>query len=128
MLAAPFELGPVEEIVDISNERELVERFGKPNDNNFEYWFTAAQFLSYGGVLKTVRVTSSTTLKNSVDTGTAPLNQESSRLRNYLRGCKQITGVWAARTAGSKGNSIGIFVTDAGADQIAVIPATNWFW
>ena len=56
-IAAPFEQGPVEEIVDISSERELAERFGKPNDYNYEYWYTAAQFLSYGGVLKTIRVT-----------------------------------------------------------------------
>ena len=48
VLAAPFELGPVEEIIDISSERGLVERFGKPNDNNYEYWFTAAQYLAYG--------------------------------------------------------------------------------
>ena len=72
VVAAPFELGPVEEIVEISNERGLVERFGKPNENNYEYWFSAAQFLSYGGVLKTIRVTS-TSLKNAVDSGTAPL-------------------------------------------------------
>ena len=37
VLAAPFELGPVEEIVQVSNERELAEQFGKPNDNNYEY-------------------------------------------------------------------------------------------
>ena len=70
LIAAPFELGPVEEIVEISSERELAEVFGKPNDNNYEYWFTAAQFLSYGGLLKTVRV-DSTALKNAINTGTA---------------------------------------------------------
>ena len=48
LMAAPFELGPVEEIVEISSERDLVDRFGKPNDNNYEYWYAAAQFLSYG--------------------------------------------------------------------------------
>ena len=120
-IAAPFELGPVEEIIEISNERGLVERFGKPNDNNFEYWFTAAQFLSYGGVLKTIRV-NSTSLKNGVDSGTAPLIKN---LQDYETTYETANNnfKWAARTAGSKGNSIGIFVTDAGADQIGVIPA-----
>ena len=79
MLAAPFELGPVEEIIDISNERDLVERFGKPNDYNYEFWYTAAQFLSYGGLLKTIRV-DSTTLKNAVSNGTAIKVKNSSRL------------------------------------------------
>ena len=36
VLAAPFEQGPVEEIVTIANERNLTDVFGKPNDNNFE--------------------------------------------------------------------------------------------
>ena len=120
-IAAPFELGPVEEIIEISNERGLVERFGKPNDNNFEYWFTAAQFLAYGGVLKTIRV-NSTSLKNAVDSGTAPLIKN---LQEYETTFETANNnfKWAARTAGAKGNSIGIFVTDAGADQIGVIPA-----
>ena len=120
-IAAPFELGPVEEIVEISNERGLVERFGKPNDSNYEYWFTAAQYLAYGGVLKTIRVTSAA-LKNAVDTGTAPLIKN---LQDYETTYESANNNfnWAARTAGAKGNSIGIFVTDSGADQIAVIPA-----
>ena len=121
VLAAPFELGPIEEIVDISSERELTERFGKPNDNNFEYWFTASQFLSYGGLLKTVRV-DSTALKNAVNTGTAvKIKNLQDYETNYIDANN--TWTWAARTAGTQGNSIGIFVTDAGADQILVLPA-----
>ena len=121
VLAAPFEQGPVEEIVTIANERNLTDVFGKPNDNNFEYWFTASQFLSYGGVLKTIRVTSSS-LKNGVDTGTAPLIKNFQDYEtNYETANNNWT--WAAKTPGTKGNSIGIFVTDSGADQIAVLPA-----
>ncbi len=125
VLAGPFEEGPVEEIVDISSERELAERFGKPNEYNYEFWYTASQFLSYGGVLKTIRVTS-TALKNAVDSGTAALIKN---LQNYETTYESASNSfnWAARTAGSKGNSIGIFMTDAGADQILDpgTPATN---
>ena len=121
VLAGPFDQGPVEEIIDISNERELAERFGKPNDYNYEYWYTAAQYLSYGGVLKTIRV-ASTALKNAVDTGTAPLIKN---LQNYETNYQDAnnTWTWAARTPGALGNSLGVFMTDAGADQVAVIPA-----
>ena len=123
VIAAPFEQGPVEEIIDIANERQLADVFGKPNDNNYEYWYTAAQFLSYGGVLKTVRVTS-TNLKNAVDSGTAPLIKNFQDYEtNYEAANNNWT--WAAKTPGSKGNSIGIFMTDAGADQIAVLPAPS---
>ena len=121
VIAAPFELGPVEEIVEVSNERELAERFGKPNDYNYEFWYTASQFLSYGGVLKTIRAGSST-LKNAVNTGTAPLIKNLQDYETTYEAANN-TWTWAARTAGAKGNSIGVFMTDAGADQIAVIPA-----
>ncbi len=121
VIAAPFELGPVEEIKDIGSERELVATFGEPNEYNYEYRYTAAQFLSYGGVLKTVRV-DSTNLKNAVNTGTAvKIKNLQDYETTYLNGSN--TWKWAARTPGAKGNSIGIFVTDAGADQIAVVPA-----
>ena len=121
VLAAPFELGPVEEVVQISSEKGLAEVFGEPNDYNFEYWFTASQYLAYGGVLKTIRV-ASTALKNGVNTGTAPLIKN---IDDYEANYEDSTNGWefAARTPGSKGNSIGVFVTDAGADQIAVLPA-----
>tara|TARA_Y100000033_G_C2753271_1_gene115057 strand:- start:57 stop:2303 length:2247 start_codon:yes stop_codon:yes gene_type:complete len=121
VIAAPFEQGPVEEIVDISSERELADVFGKPNDFNYEYWYTAAQFLSYGGVLKTVRV-ANTALKNAVNTGTAPLIKN---FQDYETNFEEAnnTWKWAAKTPGTKGNSIGIFMTDAGADQIAVMTA-----
>ena len=69
-IAAPFERGPIEQIVDVNNERTLISTFGKPNESNYEYWFTAAQFLSYGGTLKTIRA-DATNLKNAVSNGTA---------------------------------------------------------
>ena len=121
VIAAPFELGPVEEVVQVTSERDLVEKFGKPNDNNYEYWYTASQFLSYGGVLKAIRVNSAA-LKNGVNTGTAPLI---TNLDNYEAAWESSNNNWnwGARTPGHKGNSIGIFVTDSGADQIAVLPA-----
>ena len=121
VIAAPFELGPVEEIKNIGTERELVATFGEPNEYNYEYWYTAAQFLSYGGLLKAVR-TDSSALKNAVNTGTAvKIKNLQDYETTYLNGTNNWK--WAARTPGTKGNSIGIFITDAGADQIAVVPA-----
>jgi hypothetical protein len=121
VIAGPFESGPVEEVVDISTERQFAEVFGKPNDYNYEYWYTAAQYLSYGGVLKAVR-TSSTALKNAVDSGTAPLIKNFQDYETNYEAANN-TWTWAAKTPGAKGNSIGIFMTDAGPDQILVLPA-----
>ena len=121
VLAAPFELGPVEEIVEISSERDLADKFGKPNEYNYEYWFTAAQFLAYGGLLKTIRIDSSS-LKNAVSNGTAIKIKNANEYETTYESATN-AWKWASRTAGTKGNSIGVFVTDAGADQIAVVPA-----
>ena len=121
VIAAPFTKGPVEEVIEITSERQLAEKFGEPNESNYEYWFSAAQFLSYGGLLKTIRVNSSS-LKNAVDTGTAPLVKN---LQDYETSIEEASNnfSWVARTPGDVGNSIGIFMTDSGADQIAVVPA-----
>jgi hypothetical protein len=56
-IAAPFVQGPVDEAVDITTEKELVDVFGKPQslDGQYEYWMSASSFLSYGGVMKVVR-------------------------------------------------------------------------
>ena len=55
VLAAPFESGPVEEIVEISLKENLLIVLANPMIYNYEYWYTASQFLAYGGVLKTIR-------------------------------------------------------------------------
>ena len=62
-----FEKGPIEDITTITSEKELLATFGKPNNLNYEYWFTAAQFLLYGGSLRVVRADNSA-LKNAIDT------------------------------------------------------------
>lgn len=123
VLAAPFSQGPVSEIVEISSERQLVSTFGQPNDYNYEYWYTASQFLSYGGVLKTIRV-SDTALKNAVTPGeTAVLIKNLQDYETTYEDSNSNAWQWASRTAGSFGNSVGIFVTDAGPDQILRLPA-----
>jgi len=53
--AGVFPWGPVLEPVTVSSENELVRRFGKPNDSNFQSFFTAANFLSYTNNLLLVR-------------------------------------------------------------------------
>ena len=65
-IAGAFEKGPIEEVITISSERELISTFGKPNDYNYEYWFAVAQFLLYGGSVKVVRADNAS-LKNAID-------------------------------------------------------------
>lgn len=53
--AGSFPWGPVLEPTTVGSENELVRRFGKPNDSNFDSFFTAANFLSYTNNLLLVR-------------------------------------------------------------------------
>lgn len=55
-VAGVFNWGPVGEVTFITSEAELVNVFGKPSDNNYETFFTAADFLAYSNQLYVVRV------------------------------------------------------------------------
>ena len=69
--AGAFPWGPVLEPTTVSSENELVRRFGKPNNDNFQSFFTAANFLSYTNNLLLVRA--DTGAKNAVSTPTGGL-------------------------------------------------------
>ena len=107
------EKGPVDEITTISSEKELVDNFGKPNSNNFEEWFTAANFLGYGNNLKVVRPI--TGMVNAVGTGTSILIKNTADyLDTYYSesGAGQVSniGPFAAREPGTLGNNLKVSV------------------
>ena len=56
-IGGAFEKGPVSSVTNISSEEELVKIFGKPKGtgNQFETFFTAANFLQYSDSLQVVR-------------------------------------------------------------------------
>jgi phage tail sheath protein FI len=98
------EKGPVDEIVTVSSEKELVEQFGQPNGSTFEYFYTAANFLQYANTLRIVRAT--TGMVNAAVSGTAILIKNTNDyLQNYANGSANV-GPFAARTAGTHGNSL----------------------
>ncbi len=70
-IAGPFEKGPVSSIVTVTSESDLLNNFGKPNSNNFEWWYTASNFLKYSNTLKVVRAESA--LLNASEGGTGLL-------------------------------------------------------
>ena len=55
-IAGVFRWGPVGETILVSSENELVDRFGKPDDDNYETFFVAADYLSYSNALWVSRV------------------------------------------------------------------------
>jgi len=58
--AGYFRWGPIEDIQLITDEDNLVDTFQKPDDNTFEHFFTAANFLGYTNALNVVRAANTT--------------------------------------------------------------------
>ena len=105
------EKGPIDEITTISSESELVNVFGKPTTDNFEEFFCAANFLGYGNNLKVVRPI--TGMVNAAVSGTAILIKNTTDyLDNYGSDASFAAnvGAYAAREAGTLGNSLKISV------------------
>jgi hypothetical protein len=81
-IAGVFRWGPIDKLVLISSEDNLVKRFGKPTNLNPETFFTAASFLSYGNKLYVSRAanTADATGANGVLTAMANTGTISSNL------------------------------------------------
>jgi len=108
-VAGSFGKGPVDEIVSISSEQELVDTFGKPDSSTFEYFFTAANFLQYSNALRVVRA-QNTSLANASASGSSTLIKNTDDYQNNYSTGQGIVGTFAARTAGTHGNSLQVSI------------------
>ena len=128
-IALPAERGPSGSIVTVGSEQDLLQVFGKPNASNFEWWFTAANFLSYSDQLKVVRPTSGHL--NAGEASGVLIRDDDHYINSYWSesGDGQVTSNdWYARSAGTWGNSIGVQVCpsataysqDLGSDYLTV--------
>ena len=113
--AGPFAWGPVGEIITISDEVRLADRFGKPDSTNYEYWFSAANFLAYTNTLKVVRAVNIATTRNAIanSSATALLIKNKDDWENNYSSGQASVGEFAARYAGEIGNSLKVSMADA---------------
>jgi len=103
-MAGLFEWGPVGLPVLISTVQELGALYGLPRDGNYEYWFTAANYLGYGSNIKIVRGVDEQAAKNATPSNLA------ATLIKQPGDAQTVTtttnGTFAARYAGELGNSL----------------------
>ena len=111
-IAGEFRKGPLDEVVAISSEQELVDTFGKPDSNNFEYFFTAANFLQYSNALRIVRATNTSVTNATANGSSITINNNDDYTSNYSAG-QAAVGAWAARTAGAWGNNLSVSVCES---------------
>ena len=109
-IAGAFQKGPVSSVTTISSEEELVQIFGKPQStsNQFETFFTAANFLQYADNLKVVRAESG--VLNATAGGTGLLVRDDDHHQTSFADGQGSVGEWAARTAGTHGNALGVSI------------------
>jgi phage tail sheath protein FI len=132
-IAGPFAVGPVDEAIDVTSEKDLLNIFGKPlsTDSQYEYWMSASSFLSYGGVLKVVRtdggsLRNANAIRNSAGVSTA--GEPNLKIKNFddyeANYADDIANyIFAAKNPGSWSNNLKVCVIDDKADQILSVGA-----
>ena len=125
-LAGNFNWGPVNEVITISDEVRLVDRFGKPDSTNYEYWFSAANFLAYTNNLKIVRAANTTNTLNATANGTGVLiKNESDYVANRETATNTAYGPFAARYAGATGNTLRVSICSSATAYSSNLTSTS---
>lgn len=123
-MAGVFKWGPTNEPILITSENELVNRFGKPTDTNYETFFTAADYLSYSNALYVVRADDGSLTANST------VIDQTFDGNNVLIEDNSFYGAFSAKYPGAVGNALEVAWVTAGGfsnDLVAVgdIPANK---
>lgn len=123
-IAGVFSWGPMDDRSIVTSEEELVVRFGKPTSDNYETWYSAANFLGYSNKLWVSRASSAnafnavagngtianTQVLNAVDYDVTPLSANSSYIAKY---------------PGTLGNSLKISVCDSASAYSSVTSSNS---
>lgn len=115
-IAGVFAWGPANERVLIDSESNLVSIFGKPNSNNAQTWFTAANFLGYTNSLYVVRAMDPGCAWNAIaNTGAVANDVVILNSNDFINkeGTFDANAIFAARYPGQIGNSLRISVCDS---------------
>ena len=127
-ICGPFSQGPVLEPILVENEQELLSLFGKPisSDRQYEYWYTAANYLQYGGILRVGRIDGAN-LKNANVGAVGVASTSTLKIKSYedYKNNYESTSSYrlAARNPGSWANGLKVAVIDGAADQILTVGA-----
>lgn len=122
-MAGSYTWGPCEQPIQLSSIDDHLAIFGKPNNDNYQDWFSASNFLNYSANLYNVRIVDDATAMNA---GVAPKSDPQSgdplvEAKGILfKNAQQFeiakltsAHLFTARYAGSLGNSISVSVADS---------------
>ena len=130
-IAGPFEIGPVDDIIEISTEEQLTNTFGSPigTDAQYQYWMSASSFLSYGGVLKVVRTAGDNL--NNANAGVGVASTAVLKIYNYddylNNHQSDATFTYSSKNPGTWANTLKVCQIDNAADQTIGINTNNLY-
>jgi len=109
--AGHFQWGPVEEIINLANEVELVDRVHIPDANTFTSFFTIANFLQYTGQARLVRA-SADGMRNAIanSNATSVMIKNRDHYDNQFASGANTYGMWAAKYPGDLGNGLKVSI------------------
>lgn len=113
--AGVFAWGPIEDRQLLSSENDLVLQFGKPTGDNFEAWYSAANFLSYSNALWVVRTASNTAYNAYANSTGTVADTQIKNATDYTNmvGSLDANAEYFAKYAGALGSSLKISVCDS---------------
>lgn len=111
-IAGVFQWGPAYQRVLVDSETTLVQKFGKPDSNTFESFFSAANFLAYGNALYVVRTYDASALNAVANTGTVTAPQIDN-IDDFSKTTLDANIAYVAKYAGTLGNSLKVSVCDS---------------
>ena len=108
-----FKWGPVQEVLSVGSEKELVANYGKPDNSTYKQWFQASAFLQYGNALNVYRYNSASLNNASSNGGTYLVkNQDNYNSQTLSASDSPVKDddYFVARYAGALGNSLKVCV------------------
>ena len=116
-IAMHAQWGPAQKLVLVTDELDLLDVFGKPNNHNASDWFTAKNFLAYSGALYVSRALGRSGPDLLIDALNSTSNGSGVLIMNeedYEEGAAALSGaLWAARYPGELGNSLKVSLADS---------------
>ena len=116
-----FKWGPVLTRSLISTEVQLRDTFGEPDNDTYQYYFTAAGFLAYGNNLQVVRVVDADA-KNATSEGSGLLVKSRDHYDERTVGGSLGSRGFIAKYPGKLGNSLSVHIADQ-----AIMSGDTWW-
>jgi hypothetical protein len=123
-IAGRFHWGPADKRVLIDSEDTLVAQFQKPDSDNYQEWFTAANFLAYGNSLYISRVLNGANNATASGNTSILVKNDDDYENNYSSGVAG-AGDWVAKYPGNIANSLKVSVCHSSVAWESTLSSAN---